>query len=214
MTSTIRCLLIASVVLLPACASEKSPTAPEPVATRVPVSDSDIQRVAGNFARGAGNATNSVRVTGVEAPQLTAMLITKMVSVLVNQPFSQRTNCETGGYHEIVGRISGTVTDTGISRLQMNATQSINNYACLGGGWIINGDPYISNTGEVRVTGNQSSLDFGQALGWRATNSTTGQSFSCTHNIRVTWNSLNAGRAQGSVTCTPPSTTVSMNMTF
>lgn len=215
MTWPPRVCVFAFASLLPACSALSTPTTPEPVPTRVPVSDADIQRIAGNFARGAGNATNNVRVTGAQPPSLnTSLLIKKMVTVLVNQPFSQRTNCETGGYHEIVGRISGTVADTGISRLQMNATQSINSYACMGGGWIINGEPYVSNTGEVRVTGNQASVDFGQALGWRATNSVTGQAFSCTHNIRITWDTLNAGRIQGSVTCSPPSTSVSMNMTF
>jgi hypothetical protein len=210
-------LVIASMSVLPACSSLAGITAPTPttppVVTRVPVSDDTISRIVGNFARGAGNATNNVRYGAVQPPSATG-LISKMVSVLVNQPFSSRTSCETGGYHEISGRISGTVSDTGISRLQMNATQSINNYACMGGGWIINGDPYISNTGEVRITGNQASVDFGQALGWKAINSATGQSFSCTHNIRITWDTLNDGRVSGRVTCSPPSTTVSINMTF
>jgi hypothetical protein len=208
-------VIISATVMLSACSALATAVAPEPVATRVPVSDADIQRIAGNFARGAGNATNGVRVAAApEPPTLKTMLIKKLVTISVNQPFSQRINCETGGYHEIVGRISGSVSDTGLSRLQMNATQSINSYACMGGGWIINGDPYVSNTGEVRVTGNQSSMDFGQALGWRATNSNTGASFSCTHNIRITWDSVNDGRIQGSVTCSPPFTTVSISATF
>lgn len=206
--------LIAVACAASACSALTSPTTATPPPTRVPVSDESIQRVVGNFARGAGNAANDLRVSGVQPPSATTLLIRKMVTVLVNQPISQRINCESGGYHEIVGRISGTVADTGISRLQMNMTQSINNYSCMGGGWIINGDPYISNTGEVRVTGNHASVDFGQALGWRATNAVTGLSFSCTHNIRITWDSLNAGRISGRVECTPPSTTVSISGTF
>jgi hypothetical protein len=205
--------LIATAILLSACSSIL-PTTPSPVETRVPVSDADIQRIVGNFARGAGNAANNLHVAAAAPPSATGLLIRKLVTVLVNQPISQRINCEAGGYHDISGRISGTVADTGISRLQMNATQSINNYACLGGGWIINGDPYISNTGEVRVTGNQASVDFGQALGWRATNSATGQSFSCTHNVKVTWDTMNGGRVSGHVTCSPPSTTVTISAMF
>ena len=206
-------LLIASASLLAGCSALKdltSPTASTP--TRIPVSDADIQRIANNFARGATNATNTARIADIGPSSPIGLLISKLV--LVNQSFSQRTTCEGGGYQETVGRISGTVNDTGISRLQLNATQSINNYACMGGGWIINGDPYISNTGEVRITGNQAALDFGEALGWRATNSNTGQSFSCTHNIRVTWDTLNDGRLSGSVTCSPPSTTVTISATF
>lgn len=190
-----------------------TPTAPTP--TRVPVSDADIQRIVGNFARGATNAANTTSVSSaLRLPSAPGLLVGKMATFLVNESFSQRTSCETGGYHETVGRISGTVSDTGISRLQMNATQSINSYACMGGGWIINGDPYVSNTGEIRITGNVASFDFRQSLGWRANNSNTGQSFSCSHNISVTWSDLSGGRVQGNVTCSPPSTTVSINMTF
>ena len=177
-----------------------------------------IETAISNFARGATNAANAANLgaTGFSGLSGLDQRLLPLTTVQINQSFSQRTNCNVGGYHETSGQISGSI-DTApdsTSRLQLNATQTIHDYACLANGWLVNGDPYISANGEIRITGSNVSLDFRQSLGWLANNPTTGGSFGCQHDVSITWDSLNGGRIQGSATCTPPLTTVTINLTF
>ena len=206
------------------CSGLGSPTSPSTTGTStsstpsLPVSQSSIETAISNFARGATNSANTSNVGGTSLRGLGGLDqgLLPLTTVQVNQPFSQRTNCNVGGYHETSGQISGSI-DTepnSTSRLQLNATQTIHDYACLATGWLVNGDPYISANGEIRITGSNVSLDFRQSLGWKANNPETGGSFSCQHDVSITWDSLNGGRVQGWATCTPPLTKFAISLTF
>ena len=206
------------------CSELGNPTSPSTTATStsaspsLPVSQSMIEAAISNFARGATNSANTANVGATSFSGLSGLdqRLLPLTTVQINRSFSQRTTCNVGGYHETSGQISGSI-DTepnSTSRLQLNATQTIHDYACLASGWLVNGDPYISANGEIRITGSNVSLDFRQSLGWLATNAETGGSFGCQHDVSVTWDSLNGGRVQGSATCTPPLTTITINKTF
>ncbi len=215
-----RCMLVLGAIILaglgpPACkaTSPTSPTSPTaPSASTLPVSQSSITSIVNNFAKGASNAANTS--TSFNAPGFSSILPRELTSVLVNESFSQRTMCTGGGYHETLGRITGTIDPDRISRLTMNSTTAINDYRCLAGGWTVSGDPYISNTGEIRITGNRVSFDFRQSLGWKALNMTTGATFSCQHSVSVIWDDFTGGRIQGHVTCGPPMTTILITGSF
>jgi hypothetical protein len=207
--------LVAAVAALTACSSSTS-TSPTPAKSTLPVSESAIQTIVTNFARGATNAANTSSSTSSFNSFAERFLPRALTTIQVNEPFSQRTNCQVGGYHETSGRVTGTIdtSGNGVSRLQMNSTTTIHDYGCMATGWLVNGDPYISGTGEIRITGSSAAFDFSQSLGWKARETATGASFSCQHHIKVTWDTATNGRVQGYVDCSPPVTTVNVNLTF
>jgi len=197
------------------CTSPTSPSSSSPSSSSLPVSQSAIENAVLNFSRGATTAANSSNLGTTNGFRSLDQVLQRL-TVLVNESFFSRTVCAVGGHHETSGRISGSIETEGggTARLQLNATTTIFDYACMANGWLVNGDPYISHAGEVRVTGATAALDFRSTLGWLANNPTTGGSFSCQHNVLVTYASSTGGRIQGSVICTPPRTTISINLTF
>ncbi len=65
---------------------------------------------------------------------------------LVNVSVSQRTTCTSGGYISVLGGMSGSIDNNGTGVLLLSMTESIVDWQCIGG-FVINGDPYISASG-------------------------------------------------------------------
>jgi hypothetical protein len=65
---------------------------------------------------------------------------------LVNVSVAQRTNCTAGGYINVTGGMTGSISDAGTGVLSMQITETINDWQCIGG-FTVNGDPYITVTG-------------------------------------------------------------------
>jgi hypothetical protein len=65
---------------------------------------------------------------------------------LVNVSVAQRTNCTAGGYINVTGGMTGSISDTGTGVLLMQITETINDWQCIGG-FTVNGDPYLTATG-------------------------------------------------------------------
>jgi hypothetical protein len=170
-----------------------------------------------NFARGASNAANSQTSSITSAsrePAGAKFNPLALTTVLVNQPYSQRTNCQLGGYQETIGRVTGVIdADAAVTNLSMQGTTTIHDYLCLQG-WSINGDPYLSHTGTITVTAGRASFSFGQFLGWSATNLTSGAIIRCQEDMRVAWDDRTGGRVQGRMDCSPGNKSTEVNMTF
>ena len=93
-----------------------------------------IETAISNFARGATNSANTANLGATSFRGLSGLdqRLLPLTTVQINQSFSQRTNCNVGGYHETSDQISGSI-DTApdsTSRLQLNAAQTIHDYAC------------------------------------------------------------------------------------
>ena len=132
----------------------------------------------------------------------------------VFQPWSVPTNCAGGGYVSSVGHVSGSisVSDTlgAFGNISLTGTDSIIGWGCSGN-WTVNGDPYLSEIGTLKITGNNISADFRQSGGFLATQN--GARASCQVSVHVTWDNSLGGRVQGSATCVPGGT-ASVNGTF
>lgn len=68
-------------------------------------------------------------------------------SCLVNQPITASRSCTSGGSINVTGSISGTMNNLGTSLLLINATETILDWRCQPP-LVINGDPYISLSGQ------------------------------------------------------------------
>lgn len=67
-------------------------------------------------------------------------------SCVINQSISARRTCTSGGAIQVTGNISGTVNSSGTGLIQISATETISDWACLPP-LLVNGDPYISLVG-------------------------------------------------------------------
>lgn len=119
-------------------------------------------------------------------------------NALVNYSFSGRTNCTAGGYIEISGRLSGSISDQGSGMLQISATETITDWRCIGGN-VINGDPYISLAGTFSflnwAPATTQTISIGGGFKWG-----TSAAESC--QIRLTINFPTAGSGSTSVSGT------------
>jgi len=189
-----------------------------------PFSQSSIETAVTNFARGStGGASHATSLPSVaqsqanssaQPPSLALAADRLLASYQLYEPISWKTTCAAGGYHEVVGHISGTFNDNGNSYLSLSANQNIHGYKCIQSGWTTEGDPYISNSGTFTIFSTHQSMSFTQGGGWTSTSDSSGKSVSCIHNISITWDNLTGGRAQGSVTCGQPTTTFTISLTF
>ncbi|HLG90587.1 MAG TPA: hypothetical protein VI336_00255 [Candidatus Saccharimonadales bacterium] len=123
-------------------------------------------------------------------------------SCLVRVTIDYTTSCTTGGKIHTLGGWSGTATPS-IASFGLSTTQTITDWRCIGG-WIVNGDPYISYSGRVTGTGASTSIDIGQSLGWKAVNATdNARKQSCQTSGQVNYSSRGNGSADFSSSCVP-----------
>jgi hypothetical protein len=90
--------------------------------------------------------------------------------VLVNVQVNHRTNCTAGGRMEVSGSITGVIDDqTGSGTLFSQTLETITDWRCITG-FVVNGDPYISGSGNMSFAGGQlastASFNFGGGFRW------------------------------------------------
>lgn len=193
----------------------------------VSFSGSDAQTLASQFATSAVNGANAGnrastqsrgRTGRLEAPRplgsvLTGLFNPRSVSCNASgttcqlfEQYSQTTTCNTGGRESVSGLMSGSVSSGSLGAfgtINLQQTDSIVDWTC-DGGWTVNGDPYISDTGTMTMTGNHYSFSFHEGGGWVASATTNGSRVSCQENVTVSWdNTALGGHFSGTVTCSP-----------
>jgi len=217
---------LAAMVSAGACAAA-SPSAPAK-SESFPIPQSMIETAVKNLARSVTDAANrGMSSTGYSALRPMAfrsgfgpgrrfsIIPVQISSIVVNEPLDLRINCSAGGYRHFVGSISGHINATGLSQLIMNGTWTIYDNRCfLYNDWVVNGDPYISDSGYISLSSNRVYLDFDETLGWKGKQDGTGKTISCQHKIEVLYDNITYGRVQGSVTCAPPTTVFSISFPF
>ena len=87
----------------------------------------------------------------------------------VNVQVSQRTNCAAGGYINVIGSMTGSISDTGTGALLFGVTETIHDWQCYGG-FVFNGDPYLSAAGTFSflsgVLSSPASISMGGGFKW------------------------------------------------
>jgi hypothetical protein len=99
---------------------------------------------AAEYAQSTGNYTPTASV-GADALKTVQCTTTPPISCTFNVPIDAGINCTAGGRIQVLGSITGSMTD-GTGMLQIGATETISDWQCVTG-FIVNGDPYISLTG-------------------------------------------------------------------
>jgi len=93
-------------------------------------------------------------------------------AVVVNVQVTHRTNCTAGGHIEVLGNLTGNLSDTGTGVLLLQVTETLSDWRCVGG-YVINGDPYISVAGSMSFINGQpsstTSFSFGGGFKWGTT---------------------------------------------
>jgi hypothetical protein len=187
-------------------------------------SASDAQTLAMQFATSAvngANAGNRQSTQSIDRPRPLGSLFTSLLnprSVSCNssgttcqifQQYSQTTTCNSGGRESVSGMMSGSVSSGSLGpfgTISLQQTDSILDWTC-DGGWTVNGDPYISDTGTITMTGNHYSFSFREGGGFVASATTNGARVSCQENVTVSWDSSALGGTySGTVTCNPGGT--------
>jgi len=117
--------------------------------------------------------------------------------VQVNVNVQTRTNCTAGGYIEVAGSMTGSISDQGTGALLLQVLETISDWRCVGS-YVVNGDPYISAAGTFSfLNGNLSepaSISVGGGFKWGGT-----AAQSCQMQMTVLAYSNGTGRYSGTV---------------
>lgn len=106
------------------------------------LTDDQLGALAGQLAEAAMSALGSTLATSGGG----LALQTPPASRLIYWSGSHRVSCTAGGRIEVSGNISGNLDNNGSGALLIQVTETITDWRCIGG-FVINGDPYISLTG-------------------------------------------------------------------
>jgi hypothetical protein len=124
------------------------------------------------LANGVSGAYASPAMLGAKR----ASAANRASSVPVNVQLSGRTNCTSGGYINVSGAMTGSISDNGTGALLLQMTETVNDWACIGD-LVVNGDPYISVTGTFSfLSANLSSpatMSIGGGFRWTGSSSGT-----------------------------------------
>jgi len=116
-------------------------------------------------------------------------------ATLVNVSVVQRTNCTAGGYFNVTGSMTGSLDDHGTGVLSLQVTETVNSWQCIGG-YIMDGDPYVSAAGTFSfLNGQQSSaasISFGGGVRWAGNGSG-----SCSVQMTALFNPDQSGHMSG-----------------
>ena len=140
--------------------------------TKVAISSSDAAVIAQQFSRAMGNGALSAHPALAPmalAGKGTSSLSLRNAMPLVNVPISQRTNCAAGGYINVSGSMTGSISNQGTGVLSLGVTETINDWQCFGA-FIFNGDPYLSAAGTFSflsgVLSSPASISMGGGFKW------------------------------------------------
>lgn len=130
-------------------------------------------------------------------------------SCLLSFRYDATRRCSAGGSIHVLGTLSGTASRTSLNPgsvwLHGNITVSILNWRCIGG-WVVNGDPYVSYALRIDTHSIFSALTLSQSGGWLATTPKgvkPAQKQSCQTHGSVSYGSFLGGRATQHVRCVP-----------
>ncbi len=122
------------------------------------------------FATAFSNGMSSVAASRVPASaNIVVASGGEASAVPVNQQVTARTNCTAGGRIEVNGSLTGNIDETGSGVLLLQVLETITDWRCIGG-FVINGDPYLSVAGSMSFQGGRmsspASFDFGGGWKW------------------------------------------------
>ncbi|MDA1081638.1 MAG: hypothetical protein O2973_08155 [Gemmatimonadetes bacterium] len=160
------------------------------------ISSADAAVIAKQFAEGMSNGVSNLQ-PGLAASALRENGPGRVSNLLVNVPISQRTNCTAGGNINVSGSMTGSISDEGTGALLLGMTETITDWACVGG-YVFNGDPYLSAAGTFSflsgVLSSPASISMGGAIKW-----TGNGGGSCTMQLTTLVYSNGTGRTSGHV---------------
>lgn len=124
------------------------------------------------IARQVGEAFANGMANVVPSPPVATRSTDGPSPVVVNVQVTQRTNCTAGGHMEVLGSLTGNVSDTGSGVLLLQVTETISDWRCVGS-YVINGDPYLSVAGSMSFLNGQpsstTSFSVGGGFKWGTT---------------------------------------------
>ena len=188
-----------------------SPTDPSDLGLTQGEVEAFVQQVNEQVSTAVANALSRVTLSGSSFATPSDASIDG-IALLIYESYTSRTNCTSGGRIEVSGTISGNdpVGTTFAVSAQMTAT--ITDWRCISG-WIINGDPYLSQSDTVRATGGNVSFDFRDGGGFKWVPAGGGPGGSCQQNITTSW-SAGSGFSSGIVSCQPGNQVFTVNVQF
>ncbi len=134
--------------------------------------NSFMQQVATAYSNGMQNAHPQLAPAAILRPAGNSFPTgtpPRILAQLVNVSVQQRTNCQTGGYINVTGSMTGSIDNNGTGVLQTQITETINSWSCIGG-FTINGDPYLSASGTFSFLNGQlgtaASIMFSGGFAW------------------------------------------------
>jgi hypothetical protein len=121
------------------------------------------EQIGGAFGNGVASTYATAAASSANGP----------ASFLVNIPLKQTTNCTAGGRMQVSGNISGSIDpNSGSGVLLLQVLHTITDWRCVGG-LVMNGDPYLSVTGQMSFLGgamsSAASFRFGGGVKWGTT---------------------------------------------
>jgi hypothetical protein len=202
------CMLVVSAFLSTSCGGPKETSnstgmsAAQANAFAESISLAATSSMSSSAIKAAAALSDAILPTKVqEADPLADAILPKEVqpraSILINQPISASRLCTAGGRISVSGNISGTINDTGTGLILISATETVTDWGCLPP-LIINGDPYISLSGQFSyfngVPSTQQHLTINGGVKWGGT-----AEESCQIHLDTNFNRNGGGRTTGSV---------------
>ncbi|HKJ01329.1 MAG TPA: hypothetical protein VJ997_02710 [Longimicrobiales bacterium] len=121
------------------------------------------------IAKQIGNAFANSMAGVTPAPPAPTEALAGPSAVAVNVQVTHRTNCTAGGHIEVLGNMTGNISDTGSGVLLLQVTETISDWRCVGD-YVVNGDPYVSVAGSMSFLNGQpsstTSFSFGGGFKW------------------------------------------------
>ncbi len=198
------------VLALSACGGLTSPGS-----TGATFTSTDAQNLAKNFAQGASNGANAGNNSATHGVHSLDELFSPVLrgvtcnstgsSCQIFQQYAQTTTCNGGGRMSVSGQISGSVSNGNLGpfgSISLTQNDSVIDWACEGG-WVVNGDPQLSDTGTITLTGSHSSFSFREGGGLSMVSTTDGTRVSCLLSTTVSWDSSLGGSFSGNMNCSP-----------
>jgi hypothetical protein len=125
-------------------------------------------------------------------------------SCTITQEVSSTTNCTPQGNIQVTGNISGTIDINGNGVLQIQATETLNDWSCLTG-YLIEGDPNISLTGQLSFLNGSpaaaQTMTLSGGFTWTTTVAPPVETGSCAINLTANYQSNNGHGVLSGTVC-------------
>ena len=119
-----------------------------------PTSDGMSAHAANAFAKQVSEAFANSMNGVAPAPPPSTEAMGGPSPVAINIQVTHRTNCTAGGNIQVLGNLTGNISDTGSGLLLLQVTETISDWQCIGD-LVINGDPYVSVAGHMSFLNGQ-----------------------------------------------------------